>query len=225
MRQPGEAGERAQPPRLGQEGVPRRAGRVHDGVVAAGEHAVAEPAVAKVLPDPLDRVQLGAVGRQGDQGQVRRHGQVLADVPAGPVEHERGVGPGRNRPAELGQEDVHGRGRDLRQDQGDTLATLGADGAEQVGGAEALLAHPARAHPLLVPDMGEAALLPDAGFVHEPQLDPRRFRMPVRGFSDHAGQGFLNRSCAFGSASGWTGRAFCQERSRPLSSLSIPLSP
>ena len=42
---------------------------------------------------------------------------------------------------------------------------------------------------------------------------------------DQLGQGFLNRSCALRSASGWTGRAFCHERSRPLSSFSIPLSP
>ena len=33
------------------------------------------------------------------------------------------------------------------------------------------------------------------------------------------------RSCAFGSASGWAGRVFCHERSRPLSSSSIPLPP
>ena len=42
---------------------------------------------------------------------------------------------------------------------------------------------------------------------------------------DQAGQGFLNRSCAFGSALGWTGLVFCHERSRPLSRRSIPLSP
>ena len=53
--------------------------------------------VAQVLPHPLDRVQLRAVGRQRDQGQVRRHGQVVAHVPAGPVEHQPGVAPGRDR--------------------------------------------------------------------------------------------------------------------------------
>ena len=69
--QPGKAGERAQPSGLGEERVPGGAGGVHHGLVAAGEDAVAEPAVAQVLPHPLDRVELGAVGRQVDQGQVR----------------------------------------------------------------------------------------------------------------------------------------------------------
>ncbi len=152
-----------------------------------------------------------------------RHGQVLADVPAGAVEDERGVAPGRHGAGQLGEEDVHGRGRDLGQDQRDALAALGTDRAEQVGGGEALLAHTARADPLLVPDMGDAALLADPRLVHEPQLDPLPgvlAREPL----DQVGQSFLNCSCAFRSASGWTGRAFCQERSRPLSSLSIPAS-
>src|SRR5436190_23836540 len=56
--------------------------------------AVAQPAVAEILPDPLDRVELRAARRRVDQAQVRRHGQALADAPAGPVEDERGVRPG-----------------------------------------------------------------------------------------------------------------------------------
>src|SRR3954470_3343103 len=105
------------------------------------------------------------------------------------------------------------------------FAALGADRAEQVRRGEALLPHAARAHALLVPDVGQAALLADAGLVHEPQLDPRRLGVTVRRRPHRAGQGFLNRSCALGSASGWTGLVFCHGRSRPLSSLSMPLSP
>ena len=107
--------------------------------------------------------------------------------------------------------------------QRDALAALGADRPEQVRRGEALLPHPARAHALLVPDVREAALLPDPGLVHEPELDPLP-GVPARDPLDHAGQAFLNRSCALGSASGWTGRVFRHERSRPSSSLSIPLS-
>src|SRR5688572_2016032 len=47
--QPRKVGERAQPPRLVEERVPGGAGRVHHGLVAAGEDAVAEPAVAEIL--------------------------------------------------------------------------------------------------------------------------------------------------------------------------------
>src|SRR4051795_7129278 len=222
-REPREVGERTEASRLRQEGVPGRTSRVHHGLVAAGEHAVAEPAVAQVLPHPLDRVELRAVGRRVDQGQVRRHGQVVAHVPAGPVEHQRGVGPGRHGRRQLGEEEVHGGGRDLGQDQRDTLAALGTDRAEQVGGAETLLPHAARAHAFLVPDVGDAALQADARLVHEPELDPLA-GVPARDRLDQAGQVFLNRSRAFGSASGWTGRAFCQERSSPCSSRLTPLS-
>ncbi len=93
-----------------------------------------------------------------------------------------------------------------------------------MGRGEALLMKTARPHALLVPDVGDPAFLPDPGLVHEPELDPLRFGVVGRDRVDQAGQGFLNRSCATRSASGWTGRAFCQERSRPLSSLSIPVS-
>jgi hypothetical protein len=115
-------------------------------------------------------------------------------VPAGPVEDERGVAPGRDRSRQLGQEQAHRRGRDLGQDQRDAGVPLGADGAEQVDRGEAVLAPPARAHAPLVPDVGGAALLADAGLVLEPQLDPRGLGMLGRDPAHHLGQAFLNRS-------------------------------
>jgi len=83
-----------------------------------------------------------------------------------------------------------GPGQALGQDQRDALAALRAYSPEQVGGAEALLAHAARAHPFLVPDVGDAALLADPGLVHEPELDPFDLRVPGRRLADHARQGF-----------------------------------
>src|SRR3954447_3809459 len=71
---------------------------------------------------------------------------------------------------------------------------------------------------------GEAALLADARLVHEPQLDPPGLGVPVRHAPDQVRQLFLKRSCALGSASGWTGRGFWQERASPLSSRLTPLS-
>src|ERR671933_111134 len=45
--------------------------------------------------------------------------------------------------------------------------------------------------PFLVPDVGEAALLPDPGLVHEPELDPPGLGMPVRRLPDQVAQVFL----------------------------------
>ena len=53
-----------------------------------------------------------------------------------------------------------------------------ADGAEQVGGGEAVLVQPARPRAFLVPDVGDAALLADPGLIHEPELDPLGLGMP-----------------------------------------------
>ena len=48
---------------FGEQGGPGGAARVED-VVTAGPKTVREEALAQVQPDPLDRVQLGGVGRQ-----------------------------------------------------------------------------------------------------------------------------------------------------------------
>lgn len=61
--------------------------------------------------------------------------------------------------------------------------------------------------------------------VREPELHPRRLGVPSGSPADQPGQGFLKRSRAFGSASGWTGRAFCRDKSRRFISRAIPLSP
>ncbi len=79
-------------------------------------------------------------------------------------------------------------------------------------------------HPFLVPDVGDAPLLPDPGLVREPQLDPLRLGVPGGDPADQVGQAALKRACARGSASGWAGLAFCQDRSRLLSKRSMPVS-
>jgi hypothetical protein len=71
-----------------------------------------------------------------------------------------------------------GPGQALGQDERDAGVPLRADGPEQVGRGEALLAHAARALALLVPDVGRAPFLPDPGLILEPELDPRRLGMP-----------------------------------------------
>jgi hypothetical protein len=132
------------------------------------------------------------VGREVDQGQVPGDLEAGADVPAGPVENEHGVRTGRDRLRHFGQEQAHGEGRGLGQDQRHAGIPLWADRAEEVDGGptpsgrplgdpgEALLAHAARAHAFLVPDVGRAPFLADPG----PSL-PSGPRSGTGGSSNH----------------------------------------
>ena len=62
-------------PGLVDELVPSLAA-VIDEIVVGFEDAVREPVVAHKLPDVLDRVELGAFRRQGDNGDIGRHDEV-----------------------------------------------------------------------------------------------------------------------------------------------------
>ena len=46
------------------------------------EDAVGQPIVAHELPDILDRIELGALGWQGDNGDVRRDDKLMRKVPS-----------------------------------------------------------------------------------------------------------------------------------------------
>ena len=58
-------------PRLIREAVPCEAAMVED-IVVGFEDAVRQPIVAHELPDVLDRIELGAFGRQRQQGAARQ---------------------------------------------------------------------------------------------------------------------------------------------------------
>lgn len=71
--------------------------------------AVAEVVLAQELPDVLDRVQLGRIGRQRQQTDVFRNAQLAArQVPASSVERDDGVRVWRDPAADLGQMLFHG---------------------------------------------------------------------------------------------------------------------
>ena len=76
---PIEGAEGADAAGLGEERVPGRAAGIQDVVVGRPE-AVREEALAEVQPDPLDRVELGGIGRQEHRREVRRDGEVPGDV-------------------------------------------------------------------------------------------------------------------------------------------------
>ena len=50
---------------------------VIDDVFVVGKDAVREPVVAHILPDVLDGIELGAFGRQRDDGDVGRHDELV----------------------------------------------------------------------------------------------------------------------------------------------------
>ena len=61
-------------------------------------------------------------------------------MPAGLVEDDHGSGhAGVDLTGDLGQMQVHGRGVDLRQDQGSGLPGCRANGGEEIGGGVALV--------------------------------------------------------------------------------------
>jgi hypothetical protein len=143
--------------------------------------------------------------------------------PARSKKYDR-MGGWRHGLAELVEHHLHGAGADRRQDQGNASIPLGTDRAEQIGRLVAEVAHTARAQALLVPAPPDPAGLADPGLVQEPDLEPIGLEMSAGDLGDQRREFFLERTWAWRSASGWIGRAFCQDRSRSCSSRSMPFS-
>ena len=145
-------------------------------------------------------------------------------MPAGAVHDDQGVGAWDDGPTQLVEHQLHGRGRDVGEDQRDTGVALGADGTEQIGRLVAEVTPATGSMALLEPATTGPAGLANAGLVEEPDLDlfalgPRR-----RDLGDHRRELFLNACCAFRSACGCIGRVFCQDRPSSCSRRSIPFS-
>ena len=115
--------ERHDAPGLGNELVPC-VSAVIDDVVLAGEHPVREPVVAHELPNILLQVQLGALGGQRHDGDVRRHGQPFGDVPPGLVQQEHGMLFRRVPGGQFKQEQLHCGDVAPGQDQTGRLAVV-----------------------------------------------------------------------------------------------------
>ena len=74
--------------------VPVEAAMVDD-VFVASEDPVGEPVVAHILPNALDRIELGRLGREGNERHVFGRLQLRRDVPTSPVhEHTTAWEPG-----------------------------------------------------------------------------------------------------------------------------------
>src|SRR5690242_12675890 len=133
------AGDRGEAVGHRHEPVPRLAAGRDDGLVVRPDPQ-AELVLAQVLPHVLDRVQLRAVARQGQEGEVLGDGQPPAGVPAGAVEHDHGVRARGDATADLRQVQAGGLGVGAGQHEGGADGPLGADRAEQVGPGVAAVA-------------------------------------------------------------------------------------
>jgi len=139
-----------------------------DEIVIGFEDTVGEPVVAHVLPDVLNRVELGAFRRQGDNGYVGRHDEARRHVPASLIDQEDGVGTGRDHLGDLGEMQVHRLGIAGRQDQGRAFALLRADRAEDVGRGGALITGRAGTGATPGPAAGDLVLLTNTSLICKP---------------------------------------------------------
>ena len=130
-----------------------------------------EEALAQVQPDPLDRIELGAAGRQRQQRDVVGHGELGREMPAGPIKKQDGVHAGRQLLGEGPQEQRHGLGRGTGQGQREGFVRARSAGGEQVEAIVALVGDPSWPDAALVPAMAHPAFLPDPRLILTPELD------------------------------------------------------
>ena len=176
-------------------------------------------------------VLLPPPGRDVERLQRQRDRALVDRVLDQDVRHDvqrlhRRVRAGRQLRGDLLEQQVHRRDRDVRQHQGGAGVARGADRAEDVGRAIALVLHHPRPHAALEPAADHAALLAYAGLVLEPDLDPLGLGLVGRDLRKRGGEAFfLNASWAARSVSACRGRGVCQDRSRSCISRPMPVSP
>src|SRR5216683_3065731 len=120
----------------GVPGIAAGLDQVFDGI----DDAVGEEVSAQFVPQLLDRVEFGTVGRQKQQRDVGRHGEPRAGMPAGAVEDQHGMRSGADAAADLDEMLVHRDGIDHRHDDRGAGVARRAHRAEQVGVAEPQIA-------------------------------------------------------------------------------------
>src|ERR1700730_16136555 len=165
-------------PRLVGKSVPGITAVVED-VLIGPEDTVREPVVLHELPEVLDRIELGALGRQGDNGDVRRDDKPMRQVPSRLVHEKHSMISWRDGLGDLGQMQVHRRGITSWQDECRALAQRRADGTENIGRSSALICWRRRPRAASGPATGDLVLLPDPGFVGEPELYIGRHDAPL----------------------------------------------
>lgn len=100
--------------------------------IEAVEEAIVERLFAQVIPEVLDRIQFGRIGRQFEQAQIGRGCERTALMPTRAVkDHDDPVV--RMSLGDLVEEDLHALAIDLRQNQRVELPISHGDGGISVG--------------------------------------------------------------------------------------------
>ena len=165
-----------------------------------------------ILPDVLDRVELGRTRRQEDRRDVVGHVELARGVPSGPVEDENGVGALGDVARDFVEVELHHVGVGVRQGEGGPDPAGGADRAEQIGVVVALVGRLPwpRSAPGPLPNL--AVFLADARLVLKPDFDRRCLGQAFEMSLQRARKVFLNASTIRSSCAGWRGRALMWEK-------------
>ena len=91
----------------GDKDIPGPAASIRRGFIGPAQ-LTCELVTAEDLPDGLDRIELGSMGRQLGQRYVVRNGEISAPVPTRAVQDRHRVTAGRRRPLNLGPGDRSG---------------------------------------------------------------------------------------------------------------------
>jgi hypothetical protein len=132
-------------------------------------------------------------------------------MPTGLIENQEDMFVRANGFGKLVEIDLHGVGRDLRQDQRESVIRARLHGAVNIGEGVALITSPRRPLAPGEPAVTDAPFLANARFILEKETD-FLVRMGLANLFQAFGEPPLKASCAASSFSGWRGRAFCREK-------------
>src|SRR5271166_1183903 len=206
--------------------VPCVTTRIHDGLVVL-PNAVAEKVGPEKLPHILDRLEprsgsrFRRIARKRQQADIVGNAQFRRGVPTGAVQHEHRMRARRNPPAHVGQVCLHRLGVHFRHYDSGANATIRADRAEDVRRSVTPIAWSTRARPPLCPNPREGALLADACFVAEPDLDRRTVSDSTDRLLYQISKAPLKACCSAMSLSGCWGRT--DKRRKPSRASSLPM--
>ena len=148
----------------------------------------------------------GARGQE-DECQVLGHDQRVGGVPTRPVEQQGGMCALGDQARDLVQVALHGFCVGLGHGQTGADAPGRADRPEQIKAGIALIGRLAGPRAASGPLPDDPVLLPDAGFILEPDLDPLALREVGEMGPQRGGEVFLNSVTIRSFCAGWRGRA------------------